>query len=94
MRTGSCPLCNHGEVVEGTPGEFGHYGTEVAAAFTYEPRWLMGGRNPEHAYGQLVYYMCRSCGYVQWFVQDPADVPIDAKYGTRLVTRKQDPPYR
>jgi hypothetical protein len=71
-------------------------GTEVAAAFTFEPRWLMGGRNPDHAYGRLVYYMCRSCGYVHWLVQDPADVPIDAKYGTRLIEpkRKRDSPYR
>lgn len=86
IRKGVCPLCEHDEIVEGFPGEFIQGGIETPAAFTYDPRWLLGGRNPSNAHGVLSYYMCRSCGHLQWFVQDPENVPIDAERRTRLVT--------
>jgi hypothetical protein len=87
IRTGTCPLCSHGEIVEGTPAEFiGHTGTEVAAAFTYEPRWATAGRNPLQPFGRLRYYMCRGCGYLLCFVEEPGGGPFGAPHRTRLIT--------
>ena len=87
IREGNCPLCNHDVIVEGVPGEFAEQ-LEVTPAFTYDPRWVLGGRNPGHPHGPLMYYMCRKCGFLQWFVSGPGDVPIGEEYRTRLIEGK------
>ena len=96
IRQGNCPLCDHHEVVEGDPGEFtGDTNREVTAAFAYDARWVRSGRNPDHAYGVLKYYMWRQCGYLQWFVDNPQEVPLSDEHRPRLtkgVERKG--PYR
>lgn len=95
MRQGHCPLCDHNEVIEGVPAEFsGVHGFEVPVAFAYDPRWVTPGRNPLQPHGTLKFYMCRRCGYLQWFVEKPAEVPIGDQYRTRLVKGGKKPPYR
>lgn len=96
MRKGICPLCDHHEIVEGVPGEFADNAGELPAAFTYESRWMLSGRNPHRAHGELRYYMCRRCGHVQWFVDAPESVPIGEKFQTRLIAgrRSDTEPYR
>jgi hypothetical protein len=96
IRHGFCPLCEHDEIVEGMPAEFsGVHGFEVQSAFAYDPRWVAPGRNPLQPHGKLSYYMCRRCGYLQWFVENPQEVPIGEDYRTRFVkSAKKSPPYR
>jgi hypothetical protein len=96
IRNGTCPLCEHDEIVEGVPGEFGGEGMEQPSAFTYDKRWLLSGRNPSHAHGLLSYFMCRRCGFLQWFVKDPGSVPIDEARQTRLLPKGShtDGPFR
>jgi len=37
-------------------------------------------------YGILEAYVCRACGYVEWYAQAPHEIPIAAALGTELVT--------
>ena len=95
-RQGVCPLCEHNEIVEAVPAEFGESNMEVSQqAITYDPRWLMSGRNPVYPHGKLMVYVCRRCGYVQWFAENPEGIPIGAEYQTRLIEGEGERgPYR
>jgi hypothetical protein len=44
--------------------------------------------------GELEVLFCRACGKVDWFVKNPADVPIGETYGTELVEAGTNAPYR
>jgi hypothetical protein len=44
--------------------------------------------------GELDTLFCRGCGRVEWFVKNPADVPIGSEYGTELVEAAPAVPYR
>lgn len=85
IRKGNCPLCDHHEVVEAVPPEYGHGSGEIVSAVTAEPRWLMGGRNAQRHQGEFRVYFCRSCGYAQWFVLKPESVPISDDHRTKLI---------
>jgi len=84
IRSGRCPLCDHREILEAVAAEFGDAGREVPSAITYDARWVLGGRNPSHPHGLLRAYVCRACGYCQYFAQDPANIPVGEEYRTRL----------
>lgn len=85
MRDGICPLCEHNEIIEAVAAEFGDQDVERVKAVTYDPRWVIEGRNPKHPHGPLKMVVCRRCGYVQWFADDPASIPIDDEHRTRLI---------
>lgn len=85
IRDGNCPLCGHHQIVEAPLAEYGDQNAEYAAAVTAEPRWVLDGRNPRHPRGALMIYFCRACGFAQQFVQDPAEVPVNAEYKTRVI---------
>ncbi|MFT5353445.1 MAG: hypothetical protein ACI9KE_000643 [Polyangiales bacterium] len=95
IRNGNCPLCDHDEVVEADPPTYGHQDSERDMTVTADPRWLMSGRNPGKGHGELRVWFCRSCGFAQWFVSEPATVPISDEHKTRLIKGKKDPgPFR
>lgn len=94
MRTGLCPLCNHNEIIESEAADFCEQGLEKPQAVTYDPRWIMPGRNPAHPHGHLKMYVCRGCGYVQWFADDPQSIPIEEQYKTRLIKGRDPGLYR
>ncbi len=96
IRNGTCPLCEHDEIVKGVPAVFGEGNAELTACFTYDARWLLSGRDPRHGHGPLAFYMCRQCGYLQWFVEQPESVPVGDEHRTSLVTpkSKKAPAYR
>lgn len=95
IRKGVCPLCEHTEIVESVPADFGSKDHERTAAVTYEPRWVVAGRNPNYPHGMLRFYVCRSCGYVQWFAEDPGSIPIGDRYLTRIISGPaKTEPYR
>jgi len=95
IRKGQCPLCDHRQILESIPAEFGDSGTEVPAAVTYDARWMMGGRNPNSPRGQLRIYVCRSCGYCQHFADDPGTIPVGPDHMTRIIRGPtSESPYR
>jgi hypothetical protein len=36
-------------------------------------------------FGPLEAYVCRRCGFVEWYAQSPEEIPISAAVGTELV---------
>jgi hypothetical protein len=98
IRNGNCPLCNHHEVIEGQPAEQGSVEvpswsrrpsrpTSRSFAHRLNPRRLFARemRPPEEPLGRLQNYMCRSCGFTQWFVNAPGEVPVGEEFRTRLI---------
>ena len=93
-RQGRCPLCAHDEVVESMAAEFIGI-AETAMSVTYEVSEVVLGRDPAQGRGALAMYVCRKCGYVQWFAQNPAKIPIDKLCRTRLIKAPKTPdPFR
>ncbi len=89
MRSGSCPLCGHGEVIFSFAADIGprpgaiyshcHLFPE-AIAYDFEEQ---EGRIVQ-AYGRLQRYTCRRCGLVQTFADAPAAIPIDGRQTTLI----------
>jgi len=46
------------------------------------------------SFGVLDAYVCRACGYVEWYAQEPENIPIGALYGTALVEIPGEGVYR
>ena len=44
--------------------------------------------------GMLEAYTCLSCGFVEWYVEDPAEIPIGPEYMSELIDYTPDAPYR
>ncbi|MEJ7728947.1 MAG: hypothetical protein WKG00_07020 [Polyangiaceae bacterium] len=94
LREGICELCDGREVIVSTPIEYTGDNTNFWGAHTVAHRWRntwYAGEQPDPAqrFGQLMLYVCRACGYAQWFAYRPEDIPIGDEYHTRLV---QGPP--
>ena len=95
IRKGICPLCETNEIVEAIVAEFGTNDYETPMCVTYDPRWAVLGRNPSHGHGPLRMYVCRGCGYAQWFADNAADIPIGEEYKTRIIKGPDsEGPYR
>lgn len=92
IREGICPLCNHNEVIGASAADFvGTAGPARPMSVTYEIGW--GG--VKHI-GVFDTFVCRRCGFTQWFARDPDQIPVGEGYGTRLIkgTRNEGGPYR
>jgi hypothetical protein len=94
MRNGLCPLCGHNEILEASAVEFGDGDTEKVSAVTYDPRWVLPSRNPNYPHGPLKLYVCRRCGYTQWFADCPENIPVGGQYGTRIIAGPDTDIYR
>lgn len=46
------------------------------------------------SFGLLEMYVCRGCGYIEWYCSDPQTVPIGPQFMTELVEQSPDGPYR
>ena len=95
IRAGVCPICEHHEIIERFATEFtGKTSFEVGLAVAHGEKDGLLDHTLNHPYGRLVLYVCRSCGYVQWFATEPAKIPIGPETGTRLITGPQKGTYR
>lgn len=45
-------------------------------------------------FGVLDAYVCRACGFVEWYAQEPEKIPIGATFGTSLVQVPGAGPFR
>jgi hypothetical protein len=86
IRQGTCPQCGHDEIIEAQQTEFTDQGSgPYSMCVTYDKRWLLPGQNPRHGHGQLYLYVCRRCGFSQWYARSPESIPISEVHGTRLI---------
>lgn len=44
--------------------------------------------------GMLETYTCLACGYVEWWCEEPTEIPIGPEYMSDLVDYSSDTPYR
>ncbi len=45
-------------------------------------------------FGLLEMYVCRRCGYVEWYCSDPQNIPVGPQFMTDLVEQADGGPYR
>jgi hypothetical protein len=82
----------------------GSYSTEyiapLSATFATSPRkTFWAGRDEERAdphrpVGVFEVYVCRTCGFVEWYARDAAQIPIGEEHGTELFDVDSGTPYR
>jgi hypothetical protein len=102
MRTGNCALCGHDEVIRAQArdffGEWGERNEPMALTESKKVSFWSGRETddpePGKRIGELEQYVCRSCGYVQWFASAPQKIPIGDAHRTSLVKGTRQPPYR
>ena len=85
IRQGTCPQCGYQEVIEAVQSEFGHDPSGVPMCVTYDKRWVLSGQNLDHGHGPLRLYVCRRCGFCQWYAGNPEAIPISEGHRTRLI---------
>jgi len=72
----------------------------LAATYQHQSRTtLFAGRevdspDPLKPVGVFEAYICRSCGFVEWYVLAPETIPIGPEYATDLFELPADGPYR
>lgn len=85
IRQGICPQCGHDEVIEAEQTEFSHDNRGAKMCVTYDERWVNPGQNPDYGHGTLYLYVCRKCGFCQWYAMNPGGIPISKGHRTRLI---------
>jgi hypothetical protein len=102
MRAGNCALCGHDEVIKAQVrdfyGELGERHEPLAVTEAKKESFWSGKETdrptPDQRIGELAQYVCRACGYVQWFASAPQRIPIGDKHRTSLVKGTKEQPYR
>jgi hypothetical protein len=102
IRQGICPSCDHDEIIEGIPLDFGAAGTSILRplAVTHARRGLwswaasVGGFKPDKPVGPMRVFVCRRCGLTQWFTDKPDEIPIGHEHLTRIIKGNRGDPYR
>jgi hypothetical protein len=93
IREGRCPLCDHREIINAQPVEFCE-AIPCPLAVTHLQS-SEGGPSPLRPVGMFHVFVCRRCGYSQWFAERPEEIPIVDGLGTRLVAGPAaEGPYR
>jgi hypothetical protein len=102
MRSGNCALCGHDEIIKAQArdfyGELGERHEPMAVTEAKQASFWSGNATnrpaPDQRIGELAQYVCRSCGYVQWFASEPQRIPIGTTHRTSLVKGTKQGPYR
>jgi hypothetical protein len=103
-----CHRCNHRELIRVLPRELtnvpGTGSREAAPMFAvYGPTVIEGSffssrevnaPDPQNGAGKMEMYICRGCGFTEWYCQDPSEIPIDPLYSTEAVSVGGDGPLR
>ncbi len=50
--------------------------------------------DPRDGFGVLEMYICRGCGFTDWYCQDPENIPIGPEYMTEEVDVSGEEPHR
>ena len=93
MRQGVCSICGHNEIIQAAPVEWASGFATHVLSVTHETGRL--GVNPTKPLGIMNIWVCRRCGFVQWFAFEPQKIPIGEEHSTRLVRGSEaEGPYR
>ena len=85
MKKGTCTRCGHDEVIRAKAANYAHRNTEKPMAVTADPRFFGSTRNPNKPLGLLYTYTCRSCGFTEWYAENPREIPIGVEFKTEIV---------
>ena len=98
-----CARCSHMKFVRVIPREYDS-GSRAPMTLTSAPQThTIGGMissttvsvtSAELGYGLLETYVCKKCGYVEWYCHDPERIPIGPQYMTDEVDYDSPSPYR
>ncbi|MEO8701452.1 MAG: hypothetical protein ABI867_15505 [Kofleriaceae bacterium] len=98
-----CQRCNGLRFIRALPREFsGEWDRAMPMTVTYPvvvTRGIFGGASvqgaePRSGIGRLELYICRGCGFVEWYCDQPADLPIGPQYMTQDIDYGATKPYR
>jgi hypothetical protein len=96
-----CGRCNGMRFVRVIPREYSQVALtsrlEVGAipmAVTNHVRRGEIRRTADSSRGLLETYICTSCGFVEWYCNDPESIPIGPEYMSEIVDVGGGPPYR
>lgn len=105
-----CQRCNGMQFIRAVPRELapGNVGLQVNAQeaapmmVTFQTEREQGWFSttavpvdPRKGFGALEQYICRKCGFVEWYCNDPENVPIGPGYMTEAIDyAASDTPYR
>ncbi len=90
MRTSHrCPKCDHGEVLYVPEVHDSNYDRmALAGRYTVYSKWTSKEQ------GGMEAYMCRECGYTEFYVREPHGVDATRIKGARILTAVPRSPYR
>ena len=101
-----CDRCNGMQFIRAVPRELavGKYNAPVSSpmAVTYDYQYVEGAFtrsaapvDTRKAYGYLEQYICRKCGFVEWYCNDPDRIPIGPGFMTEAIDYAAgETPYR
>jgi hypothetical protein len=104
-----CDRCNGMVFIRAVPRELApragsNYGGQVASPMTVTYEYFFNnaffGReaspiDSRKAYGYLEQYICKKCGFVEWYCNDPERIPLGPQYMTEEIDYgASDTPYR
>jgi hypothetical protein len=102
-----CAACNSMHFIRAIPRELtaSRRGAEVdrvasPMAVTYQHEYQTGpiagplAIDSRKTYGFLEMYICRKCGLVEWYCNDPENIPLGPQFMTEDVSYEGEGPYR
>ncbi len=57
-------------------------------------RTVVSPPSPSEGFGVFEAYICKRCGFVDWYCQDPENIPIGPEYMTEEIDAAGSEPYR
>ena len=93
-----CGQCNGMEFVRAIPRELARRTSPMAVTYQHEYQTVpIAGPlavDPRKPYGFLEMFICRKCGFVEWYCANPEHIPIGPQFMTEIVDYGSDSPYR
>lgn len=86
-----CGRCHAKQLIRAVPL------THAAPMYVTTPGTLVRkalGEPNRMAYGLIEMYVCRSCGFVEWYCVDPGSIPVDPLTMTEMIESDDQGPYR
>jgi hypothetical protein len=101
-----CTKCNGMKFIRVVPreltpsvGDAHTIAMPMGLVYQYEVRRTFDDAQPlpidaRKALGMLEVYVCRTCGFVEWYCSDPDRIPVGPVYMTEDIDYDGDSPYR
>ncbi len=80
----SCPKCSHREILRTPLLDHGMHGVRTASATVVQVKKLGGLLTDAHPSGSISMYICRRCGFIELYADNPGSIPADAWGATVL----------